>query len=89
MLKTYLYVPEQLDREVEKVAKLNNTSKAQVLREVIQEGLNVIRKQRSGGAEVLLKIAELGKKYNLKGPKDSSVRMNELLWGRDWSKNAK
>lgn len=87
MLKTYLYLPKQLDEEIKELAVYHQTSKAEVLRSVIKEGVAVFKKRRSGGAEVLFKLAELGKRYKLKGPRDSSQRIDELLWGRDWSKD--
>lgn len=39
MLKTYLYIPEQLNRKIEKTSKLNGKSKAEVIRTAIEEGL--------------------------------------------------
>lgn len=39
MLKTYLYIPEQLNRKIEQTSKLNNKSKAEVIRAAIEEGL--------------------------------------------------
>lgn len=39
MLKTYLYIPEQLNRKIEQTSKLNGKSKAEVIRAAIEEGL--------------------------------------------------
>lgn len=87
MLKTYLYVPEELDEKIVLTARIQNKSKAEIIRQAIQEGLRAMDKSRNGGAETLLKLAEIGRKAHLKGPKNSSQRIDELLWGRDWSKN--
>lgn len=87
MLKTYLYIPDDLEKQIVLAARLGKKSKAEVLRQALQEGLDVLRKQKGGGAEVLLKIAELGKKYKVKGPKDASIRMDYYLWGKDWNKD--
>lgn len=87
MLKTYLYIPENLEEKIKQTAMLQKKSKAEVLRKAITEGLSIMDKQRTGGAETLLKLAEIGRKANLKGPKNSSQRIDELLWGRDWSKD--
>lgn len=86
MLKTYLYIPEPLDKKINQTAKIQNKSKAEVLRTAIQVGLDMIEKKRVGGAESLLRLAEIGKKAHLVGVHDSS-HIDELLWGRDWSKN--
>ncbi len=39
MLKTYLYIPEQLNRKIEQTASINGKSKAEVIRTAIEEGL--------------------------------------------------
>ena len=81
MLKTYLYIPEQLEKKIKFTAESQNKSKAEVIRQAIEKGLSEEEKRASAGVEALFKIAELGKKYKLKGPKDSSERIDELLWG--------
>ncbi|TAL40651.1 MAG: hypothetical protein EPN89_19770 [Methylovulum sp.] len=65
-------------------AKEQKKSKADVIRTAIQTGLHVMGKQSAGGAETLMKLAEIGKKSRFRGVHDSS-RMDELLWGKDWS----
>lgn len=83
MLKTYLYLPEELNKKVEIAAHMQKKSKAEVLRNAIEEGLDMLETQTSSGVEVLFKIAEIGKKYNPKGPKDLSKNMDKYLWGID------
>ncbi len=41
MLKTYLYVPEQLNQEINQLAKAEKTSKAEMIRVALKEGVNV------------------------------------------------
>lgn len=81
MLKTYLYIPEQLEKRIKLTAETQKKSKAEVIRQAIGKGLKEEEKRASAGVEALFKIAELGKMYKLKGPKDSSERIDELLWG--------
>ncbi|OGK23610.1 hypothetical protein A3D76_01370 [Candidatus Roizmanbacteria bacterium RIFCSPHIGHO2_02_FULL_37_9b] len=81
MLKTYLYIPEQLEEKIIYTAKTQKKSKAEILRTAIQEGLNVIEKQKTGGAEVLLKLAKMAKNSKLKGPRDGSINHDYYLWG--------
>jgi len=81
MLKTYLYIPEHLEEKITQTAQNQNKSKAEVIRLAIEKGLQVEEKNASAGVEALFKLAELGKKYKLKGPKNSSERIDELLWG--------
>ncbi|OGE32357.1 hypothetical protein A3C59_05175 [Candidatus Daviesbacteria bacterium RIFCSPHIGHO2_02_FULL_36_13] len=87
MLKTYLYIPADLAERVNYTAKVQQKSKAEVLREALEKGMVGISQQGTASAEVLLKIAELGKKNHVRGPKDSSARMDEYLWDKDWSKD--
>lgn len=85
MLRTYLYIPEELSRKAAFMAKQQKKSKAAVMREAMERGIN--RVPQSGGADVLLKIAQLGKKYNVKGPKDGVEHFDNYLYGQDWSKS--
>ena len=80
MLKTYLYIPEQLDEKISNTAKKQNKSKAEVIREAIQNGLTEAE-SKSGGAEVLLKLAEFAKKNKVKGPRDASINHDYYVWG--------
>lgn len=87
MLKTYLYIPEHLEEKIKQTAKTQNKSKAEVMRQALSKGITSIQQQGGASAQILFKLAELGKKHKLTGPKDSSSRIDELLWGNDWSKN--
>ncbi|RJO60719.1 hypothetical protein C4544_04580 [candidate division WS5 bacterium] len=87
MLKTYLYIPEHLNKKIDYTAKIQKRSKADVIREALESGIDAIQQEGTASAEVLLKIAALGKKYHVKGPKDSSTRMDEYLWDKDWGKD--
>lgn len=87
MLKTYLYIPDQLEEKIIYAAKANKISKAEVMRQSLERGIDTIWRQGSASAQILLRLADLGKQYKLRGPKDSSVRMDELLWGKNWSQD--
>ena len=87
MLKTYLYVPDELEKRINLTAKIQNKSKAEVIRQALEKGITVVQNQGTASVKVLQKIAELGKKYNVKGPKDAVERFDEYLYGRDWSKD--
>jgi len=87
MLKTYLYIPEQLEEKIIHTAKSQKKSKAEVIRQALEKGITAVQRQGTASAEVLLKIAELGRKYNVKGPKDAVERFDEYLYGKDWSKD--
>ena len=81
MLKTYLYIPDHLDKQINYTAKTQKKSKAEVLREAIKEGLDQMEKRSRGGTELLLELAEMARKRDIKGPKDLSVNHDYYLWG--------
>ena len=87
MLKTYLYIPEYLEEKINLTAKTQNKSKAEIMRQALEKGIVTVQQEGTASAQALLKIAEIGRKYNLKGPIDGSERMDEYLWGKDWSKS--
>ena len=87
MLKTYLYIPDYLEKQINQTVQAQKKSKAEVLRQALEKGIAAVQHQGTASAQTLLKLRELGKKYDLRGPKDSSERMDELLWGKDWSKD--
>lgn len=81
MLQTYLYIPDLLKRKIEDTARLQQKSKAEVMRQALEEGVNSLTQKQAGGAEVLLKLAELSRKYKIKGPRDASINHDYYLWG--------
>ena len=87
MLKTYLYIPEQLETKIAYAAETLKQSKAEVIRQALEKGINAVQQQGTASAQALLEIAEIGKKHKLQGPKNGSERMDDYLWGEDWSKN--
>lgn len=89
MLKTYLYIPDYLEKRISYTARTQKKSKAEVMRQALETGITAVQQQGTASAEVLLKIAQLGRQFKIKGPKDSSMRMDKYLWDRDWSKDEK
>lgn len=87
MLRTYLYIPDHLEKQINQAVQVQKKSKAEILRQALARGIASVRNQGTASAKVLLKLAELGKRSDFQGPKDSSERIDELLWGKDWSKD--
>lgn len=81
MLRTYLYIPEHLEKKITHKAKEEKKSKAEVIRQTLEVGFESLEKQKPGGAEVLLQLAEIARKYNIKGPEDLSENHDYYLWG--------
>jgi len=80
MFKTYLYIPEELNKKIIRVTMDRKKSKASIMREALEKGLEDIQKEGNASAEVLLKLAEIGEKYMAKGPKDLSSNIDKYLW---------
>lgn len=81
MLKTYLYIPDQLEEKINLTAKTQNKSKAEVIRQALEKGITAVAHQGTASAQILIKLAEIGEKYKSKGPKDLSTNLDKHLWG--------
>lgn len=79
MLRTQVYLPKTLYQNIDIVAKKEGKPKAQIIREVLEKGLEKRGKRQTVG-EALLEFAELGKKLKARGPKDLSVNHDKYLY---------
>lgn len=81
MLRTYLYIPDNMQAKIMHVAKKHNKSKAETIRRVLETGLDALEMQENTSTDVLMELARIGEKYKLKGPKDLSSNLDAYLWG--------
>lgn len=81
MLRTYIYLPEALNAEIEITARTQRKSKAEVIRDALTHGMKVVRPKRSASAKALVDIAKEAKQLNIQGPKDLSVNHDHYTWG--------
>lgn len=72
MIRTQVYLPKTLYQDVQLVAQAEKKARAAIIRELLEQGIAQKKKRRSAG-EALLELVKLGKRFNLKGPKDLSV----------------
>ena len=79
MIRTQVYLPEQLYQEIGLAAKKEKKPRAQVIRETLNEGFEK-RKDTKNGGMALLELAKLGKKLGVKGPKDLSANIDKYLY---------
>lgn len=77
MIRTQIYLPQQLYQAIDLVAKKEKKAKAQIIREALEK--NMEKKQANAG-ETLLKLAAMAKKYKWKGPKDLSTNHDKYLY---------
>lgn len=77
MIRTQVYLPKELYQTIDLVAKKEGKPKAQVIRDVLEKGME--QKQKNAG-EVLLEIAAMAKKNKWKGPRDLSRNIDKYLY---------
>ena len=81
MQRTHIYLPEELNREIDYIAKIQGKTKAEITRMILKEGIKVIKPQKSNSAKTLLAIAEEAGKFVGTGPKDLSINHDHYTWG--------
>ena len=82
MLRINIYIPEDLNKKLDFTAKSRRKAKAEVIREALDHGLQVIQ-PKSGNAQALLDFAKMAKKIPTTGkiPKDFSKNLDYYTWG--------
>ena len=80
MIRTQVYLTEDQARIIKLRAKRENRHEAEVIRELLSEGMkkSASKAQESTG-ESLLRLAEIGGK----GPADLSSRVDDYLYGEN------
>lgn len=80
MIRTQIYLPEELYQEVDLVAQRQKKPKAQIIREVLKEGLTKMNQKETIG-EALGKLIAIGQKYTPKNaPTDLSINHDKYLY---------
>ena len=75
MLRTQIYLPEDLRQEIDAVARKEKKPAARVIRELLTEGVNNKHKETAGAA--MSRLAALKVKG---GPPDLSKNLNKYLY---------
>ena len=75
MIRTQVYLPEQLYQEINLVSKKEKKAAAQVVRELLEEGL-LIKKKSNNIGKALIALS----KVNAHGPKDLSNKIDDYLY---------
>jgi hypothetical protein len=80
MIRTQVYLTEEQARDTKLRAKRENKREAEVIRELVSQGLKTAppTRQESTGAS-LLRLAAIGGK----APADLSTRVDDYLYGED------
>ena len=82
MLRINIYIPEDLNKKLDFTAKSRRKAKAEVIREALDHGLQVIQ-PKSGNAQALLDLAKMAEEIPTVGkvPKDFSKNLDYYTWG--------
>lgn len=81
MQKTMMYLPQYMKERIKKVAETEGTSQAEVIRVALEAGLGTVRFQKDASAQSLLRLAEIGKKYNTGNqPKTNALEEIDKMW---------
>jgi hypothetical protein len=80
MIRTQVYITEEQARDIKLRAKRENKREAEVIRELLREGMktSTTNVQESTG-ESLLRLAAIGGK----GPSDLSTHVDDYLYGEN------
>lgn len=83
MLRTYIYLPDDLKQQIKLTANLLGKSKAEVIRQALEKGLFTTNAKKSQSAKVLLKIAKEAEKLPSEpnAPRDLSSNHDYYTWG--------
>lgn len=81
MQRTHVYLPDDLNSDIEFTAKTQRKSKAEVIRAALEHGIKVIRPQRPNSTKALLEMVQEAKKFRGTGPKDLSINHDHYIWG--------
>ena len=76
MIQKHIYLPEDLEQQIQQRAKLLKESEDRVIRELIEEGLKKPKQQWNNAGEALSSLSELG----IKGPKDLASNHDKYLY---------
>ena len=80
MIRTQVYLTEDQARDIKLRAKHENKREAEVIRELLSEGMKkAASKAQESTGESLLRLAAIGGK----GPADLSSRVDDYLYGEN------
>lgn len=80
MLRTNLYLTEDQNNEIIRLAVATKKPKAAVLRHLIVFGLKNSSLAKFNSAQGLLKLADLAESLPGRGPVDLSANLNKYAW---------
>lgn len=80
MIRTQVYLSEQLASTVRFLANASRKPKAVIIRIALSEGLRTLAVQQLNGGTGLVRLAELGEQLRVQGPKELSSTIDQILY---------
>ncbi|MEK7616439.1 MAG: ribbon-helix-helix domain-containing protein [Patescibacteria group bacterium] len=82
MQRISVYIPEDTRRRISLAAKAKSKPQSEIIRDALEEGLEVVH-PASSSAKALLDLAKMMEKIPTKGkvPKDAVKNMDYYMWG--------
>lgn len=78
MIRTQIYIPEEMHSQLLQIAQAQSTSMAQVTRKLIEKGLKTSKNIDTSGKTVMRRLLNM----NITGgPKDLSTNLDHYLYG--------
>jgi len=78
MIRTQVYLTEEQARDIKLRARHENKREAEVIRELVNKGLDAShRANRETAGDALLRLVKLGEELQVKAPADLSSRIDE------------
>lgn len=78
MIRTQIYIPDDIRSQLIQLAKARSTSMAEITREFIENGLKNSKHIDRSGKTVLKRLLNMNIR---KGPKDLSANLDHYLYG--------
>lgn len=81
MIRTTVYITPKQKLTIESLARRRHKPAAELIRELLDTGLDHAQTQDVAPATALLELLELGKRLDFHGPADLSTRHDDYLYG--------
>jgi predicted DNA-binding protein len=80
MIRKHFLLPLPLDERIKLVARQDHKSEAEVIRELLETGLETKHQHTGSVGHALRKLAEIGKEAGATGPTDLSQNIDKYLY---------
>jgi hypothetical protein len=83
VIRKHFLLPLPLDEQIKLVARQDHKSEAEVIRELLESGLQTKHQQAGSVGQALQGLAKLGQELGITGPTDLSQNIDKYLYEED------